>query len=159
MASGNFLIGYRITKQQFDDYIQPLFKEAGLKVSDKIIVTIKDTYNPTSDKILTAIQGEGNLEEQLATILFEFGKKLEENEQKSVMETDYDLKIPSSAVMKFDLNQPYEERAMTGCVETIGTYGMDKTASELFGAVAQGYLMNSLEDRAKKLNDTIIQTQ
>ncbi|MBW2969237.1 hypothetical protein KY314_03915 [Candidatus Woesearchaeota archaeon] len=147
MASGNFLIGDNISIEQFNNDIIPLLEEKGYSVNDKIKTNYDDRQlvkNPT----LISIKGQGDLEKGINSTLIEFGEKRSKEERERGLKNN---EIHSYQVYTFSHHEGTGKKQKSihiGNFKTIGVYSKDETASELFSAIAQKYMIKEAENKA-----------
>ncbi|HIH17314.1 MAG TPA: hypothetical protein HA282_00095 [Nanoarchaeota archaeon] len=158
MASGNFFIGDGgISIDGFRKEIQPFFEDKGYSMPDVLFV---DSRFGHKDSILVSISGAGDLESVVNGTLLELYDKLEEENKGKRFE---EIAVQNCYLRKFShYDEIDKERKLVhrGEYQVIGIYQEDNTASQLFPALAQGYLLenvslklNKVEEEARELLD------
>lgn len=130
MTSGNFLIGEGLSMEGFEEYAQPAFEEKGYSVADKLFVP----FGVSQKAVLVSVSGEGDLEMGINEALSGVADSLREIERKDGFGGN--RSTASLYVEKF---------------KTLGTYQADDTASSLFPALAQQYLLGIVDDKVKEV--------
>ncbi|MBU1199697.1 MAG: hypothetical protein KKF46_03190 [Nanoarchaeota archaeon] len=153
MASGNFLIGERLSLEGFKEYVQPILKERGYSVKDRLATP----YVIHEGCILASIVGEGDLEKGINDVLVESTKVIDKKEserRKQSMSMIHPIAW-SYQVSTFSHSEGKEgeERVniYKGQFQTIGIYQADETASQLFPLIAQEYLLEGVKEKADEV--------
>lgn len=148
MGSGNFLIGEGLSLQGFEQYVQPLLEKKGCYVKDKLAI---NQDNLSTKKILVSISGKGDLDKTIDYLLVKTGKILEkELDKKGVAgRTAYSHQI--SQYTYPEKMQGKKGHVCKGKYKVLGVYQDEGTASKLFPALAQNYLLDGLETKADEV--------
>lgn len=158
MASGNFIIGYNLIFDNFRENVEPILNESGYFVKDKLSL-IAETRSGFGKIILASIVGEGDLEAGVNNALLDTYRKLKKMQKgepistdnpKVSAEEDYTLLGFRDSTDKRKKNGEIIFEYHKGMYKVLGLYGENETASQLFPAIAQEYL---LEDVKRKVDD------
>ncbi len=152
MVSGNFVVGYSMELELFDEYVLPALSERGCFVPDRL------DYQPLREsgkRVFISLVGEGDLEKTLNDTLVELGDSIEgiqeERERKGKEKDAYPHNFHTVKV----LGKPGEETVMKGIYEVEGVYDSDATASRMFPILAQRYLLVEVGEKADKVRRSI----
>ncbi|MFA6460822.1 MAG: hypothetical protein WCV90_01030 [Candidatus Woesearchaeota archaeon] len=149
MVSGNFLVGQSLSIAGFDQYVKIPLAERGYTVSDYVTVE-EDNHG----KVLAAISGEGNLEQVLHEIMGVGGEQLFEAQRRGDQGlTAYQYQLGD---MRHSISSDNESPLVPrGHFSTLGSYSHNETASALFPALAQRYLLEDAKSKADEFEDTL----
>ena len=155
MASGNFVIGESLSLEGFDKYVIPALKERDYFVQDKLVVFESDF---SGKAILVSIVGKGKLEQVINDTLVETGKVIEKAEDERRKHGEKQPIAWQHEVSGFSHNEKQGEKTIpiyAGRFQTIGLYKADDTASQLFPAIAQKYLLKEIEKKAEEVSEQV----
>jgi len=150
MVSGNFLIGDGLSLEGFKLYVQPLFEGRGYSIQDRLSVSVREGVS-NNKKILTSVVGEGDLEKGINDCLVEAGNAVEAETKKKGFEGMSAYNHQISSFSHHEGEGENRKRVNVGRYQTVGSYQADDTASQLFPAIAQEYLLKSVEAKADEV--------
>lgn len=160
MSSGNILIGENLSMDGFDTYVRPVLEREGYSVTDKLSVNYyppgKKTY--ATGGILISLIGNSaestDLEAEVSKMLVTAGEEIKraEAERQSRVSGSPQIayKFQVSQHSHFEDKEEGRVPVDKGQYDLIGVYQNDHTASQLFPSIAQGYLVEDVEFKAKE---------
>ncbi|MFH1181516.1 MAG: hypothetical protein V1702_01020 [Candidatus Woesearchaeota archaeon] len=140
MPSGTFLIGKGLSIDAFKAYVQPLMQEGGYSVRD-----ILEVPQGHGISILVSVAGEGDLEKVMNRILVKAGEAVEKVESTK----------EERLAWAYQVSRRVNQNEWKGLFEPLGVYEADDTASTLFPAIAQRYMLNGIGKEFEALTEQV----